>query len=136
MNVVVGRLGCRKTALIGAFLLSLSSIFASVASQLTLLIFLQAALLGESRHTLVSRYEAFRSSLRDLQDAILHDKGVNKQALSLASFPSRLTLKLSGRLVACLNYRSKYARAHTHTHTHTQTYTHTRTHARTHARGT
>ena len=69
MNVVVGRLGCRKTALIGALLLSLSSIFASVASQLTLLIFLQAALLGESRRTLLSRYEAFRSSLRDLQDA-------------------------------------------------------------------
>ena len=48
MNVVVGRLGCRKTALIGALLVSLSAIFASVANQLTLLICLQAALLGEA----------------------------------------------------------------------------------------
>ena len=47
MNAVVGQLGCRKTVLIGAVLMCLSAILSSLANELTLLICLQAVLLGK-----------------------------------------------------------------------------------------
>ena len=45
-----------------------------------------------------------------------------------------LTLKLSGRNVACLSYRSKHTHTHTHTHARTHAHTHARVHAHTHTR--
>nr|KAG5709229.1 hypothetical protein BaRGS_017981 [Batillaria attramentaria] len=48
MNVVVSRLGYRKTALIGAVFLSLSGILASLANEINAIIFLQSILLGLS----------------------------------------------------------------------------------------
>ncbi|KAK7500639.1 hypothetical protein BaRGS_00008214, partial [Batillaria attramentaria] len=45
MNVVVSRLGYRKTALIGAVFLSLSGILASLANEINAIIFLQSILL-------------------------------------------------------------------------------------------
>ncbi|XP_070197290.1 monocarboxylate transporter 2-like isoform X2 [Littorina saxatilis] len=59
MNVLVGRLGCRKTVLIGGACLSLSAILASLANDLTLLILLQAVLL----EVLIAAYFKRRRSL-------------------------------------------------------------------------
>ncbi|KAL8622238.1 hypothetical protein ACOMHN_043761 [Nucella lapillus] len=57
MNAVIGRIGCRKTAMIGAVLMTLSAILSSLANDLILLISLQAVLLGVSDCMLASTGE-------------------------------------------------------------------------------
>nr|KAG5692012.1 hypothetical protein BaRGS_027657 [Batillaria attramentaria] len=62
MNVILGRLGCRKTALIGAILLSLSAILSSLANDLTAIICLQSILLGIADAMLISPSEVLMAA--------------------------------------------------------------------------
>ncbi|XP_076468010.1 uncharacterized protein LOC143298886 [Babylonia areolata] len=94
MNAVIGRLGCRKTALIGGVLLSLSAILSSQANSLVLLICLQAVLLGFSESMLAATAEVLTATYFRRRRSLAMAVVKSSASVASMSYPPLLALLL------------------------------------------